>query len=265
MQQESLVTDLAEQLRRACTVLEHHLGDTMQAVHLFGSAIDGGLKPRSDVDLLVTVRQAPEESVRRALMCDLLAVSAPPGASDAFRPLEVTVVAHGEVVPWRYPARRELQFGEWLREDLLAGVFEPPMPDHDLAVLLTQARQHSVALRGPVAAEVFAPVLPADFRRALADTVAQWNEAPDWAGDERNIVLALARIGYSVATGRIAPKDMAAAWLLEQLPAAHQAVLRQARDAYLGLGEDTLASQPVQTAAFIRHARAVIEAQLAVP
>lgn len=34
-----------------------------------------------------------------------------------------------------------LQFGEWLRDDLRRGVFEPPVFDPDLAILLTQARQ----------------------------------------------------------------------------------------------------------------------------
>ncbi|WP_431627026.1 nucleotidyltransferase domain-containing protein, partial [Enterobacter hormaechei] len=28
---------------------------TLLAVHLYGSAVDGGLKPHSDIDLLVTV------------------------------------------------------------------------------------------------------------------------------------------------------------------------------------------------------------------
>ena len=35
-----------------------------------------------------------------------------------------------------------------------------------------------------------------------------WNSQPDWAGDERNVVLTLSRIWYSAATGKIAPKDV---------------------------------------------------------
>src|SRR5690606_18045245 len=110
----------------------------------------------------------------------------------ALRALEVTVLALPQVVPWRYPPRRELQFGEWLRADLLAGRFEAPVEDHDLAILLAQARLGSVALQGPEAAALFDPVPHADLVRALLDTVAQWRAPEDWAGDERNIVLALA-------------------------------------------------------------------------
>lgn len=93
-------------------------------------------------------------------MTDLLAHSAWPGSSDTLRALELTVVALGEIVPWRYPPRREMQFGEWLREDIEAGRFEPAMVDHDLAILITKLRRHSSALLGPAAAELFEEVLP---------------------------------------------------------------------------------------------------------
>lgn len=252
-----LPEEIVQQTTRACATIERHLGNTVQAIHLFGSAMDGGLKPQSDIDLLVTARVAPDESVRRALLLDLLAVSAPPGDT-SWRPLEVTVVAHGEVVPWRYPARRELQFGEWLRQDLLGGTFEPPMLDHDLAILLTKARQHSLALFGPPAQALFDPVPARDFAGALADTVAQWNSAEDWQGEERHIMLALARIWYSASTGRIAPKDSAADWLLERLPGEHRPILREARDVYRGLVVGDVPPDPERTEAFIRFAKANI-------
>lgn len=130
----------------------------------------------------------------------------------------MTVVSLSEAMPWRYPALCALQFGEWLRQDLLAGVFEPPALDIDLAILLTKARQQSLALAGPAADRLFEPVPKEDFYSALADTLRQWNAPADWAGAERNVVLALARIWYSASTGRIAPKDAAAAWLLDRLP-----------------------------------------------
>jgi streptomycin 3"-adenylyltransferase len=168
-------------------------------------------------------------------------------------------VVRDEVVPWRYPPLRELQFGEWLREALQAGIVEPAMPDHDLAILLTKLRQHSVCLLGPLAAELFDPVPHADFTQSLLDTVAQWNDAPDWQGDERNVVLALARIWFSACTGQIAPKDAAAAWALERLPGEHRPVLASAHAAYLGHAPDNLADRPTQVAAFVRYTRALIE------
>lgn len=117
-----LPADLQNQVSLACAAVERHLAQGPLSIHLFGSAVDGGLKPHSDIDLLVTVSAQLQEPVRRALLGELLTLSASPGSGSGRRPLELTVVARPEVVPWRYPARRELQFGEWLRRDLLAGV-----------------------------------------------------------------------------------------------------------------------------------------------
>jgi len=257
---EYVPVEIRAQVSAACTLLNRHLGDALLGVHLFGSAVDGGLKPFSDIDLLVTVGDRVPPSVRRSLMVELLDVSAPPGSA-GLRALEVTVLALPEVVPWRYAPRRELQFGEWLRADIVEGVIEGPANDPDLAILLTKARQHSLALVGEEASGVFDAVPRADLVRALMDTVAQWNGPDDWAGDECNIVLALARIWYTAEMGGIASKDVAATWLLNRWKeGSHHAVLVQARAAYLGLEADALANQPEAVAAFIREARRSIEA-----
>ena len=256
---KSMPPEIRAQVSAACTLLNRHLGDALLGVHLFGSAVDGGLKPFSDIDLLVTVGDRVPPSVRRSLMVDLLHVSAPPGSA-GLRALEVTVLALPEVVPWRYAPRRELQFGEWLRADIGAGVIEGPVNDPDLAILLTKARQHSVALLGEGANGWFDEVPRVDLVRALLDTVAQWNGPDDWAGDECNIVLALARIWYTASTGGIASKDAAARWLLDGGEAAsHRAVIEQARAAYLGQESDELARWPAEIAAFVAHARQAIE------
>lgn len=241
------------QLAQALDVIQRHLAPGLIAVHLYGSAMDGGLKPLSDIDLLVTVHARPDDAARQALMIDLLAVSAPPGDSDVLRALEVTVLVRDDIVPWRYPARRELQFGEWLRRDLLAGIVEPGVIDADLAILLTQARQNSVALLGPPAEQCFEPVPEGDLLKVFADTLKLWNSPADWAGDERNVVLALARIWYSAATGKIVPKDVAADWALARLPTEFQPVMLEARQAYLGCGEDRLTQRGAELTGFVRH------------
>lgn len=238
---DSVPAEISAQLSQAMEVIERHLASRLLAVHLYGSALDGGLKPYSDIDLLVTVAAEPDETARQALLHDLLEISAPSGQRRDLRALEVTVVVRKHIVPWRYPARRELQFGEWLRKDLLEGIVEPAGIDADLAVLLTQARQHSIALTGSPAADCFDPVPESDIFRVLAESLKLWNTPADWAGDERNVVLTLARVWYSAATGKIVPKDAAADWVLERLPDEHQSTLSEARQAYLGHCDDHLA------------------------
>ncbi|OJK56338.1 AadA family aminoglycoside 3''-O-nucleotidyltransferase, partial [Escherichia coli] len=222
---EAVTIEISNQLSEVLSVIERHLESTLLAVHLYGSAVDGGLKPYSDIDLLVTVAVRLDETTRRALLNDLLEASAFPGESETLRAIEVTLVVHDDIIPWRYPAKRELQFGEWQRNDILAGIFEPAMIDIDLAILLTKAREHSVALVGPAAEEFFDPVPEQDLFEALRETLKLWNSQPDWAGDERNVVLTLSRIWYSAITGKIAPKDVAADWAIKRLPAQYQPVL----------------------------------------
>ena len=153
---------------------------------------------------------------------------------DALRAIEVTLVVHDDIIPWRYPAKREPQF-ENGSNDILAGIFEPAMIDIDLAILLTKAREHSVALVGPAAEEFFDPVPEQDLFEALRETLKLWNSQPDWAGDERNVVLTLSRIWYSAITGKIAPKDVAADWAMEKrLPASISPSCLKLNRAYLG-------------------------------
>ena len=40
----SAPSEITAQLSGACAALERHLGETLLAIHLFGSAIDGGLR-----------------------------------------------------------------------------------------------------------------------------------------------------------------------------------------------------------------------------
>ncbi|BEV49036.1 hypothetical protein BconGalA64_15350 [Burkholderia contaminans] len=93
-------------------------------------------------------------------------------------------------------------------------------------------------------------------------TVAQWEAEPDWRGDACNIVLALARIWYSAATGAIAPKDVAATWVLERLPDVHRPIVAAARAAYLDgeAGAAILSGGPL--AEFIGYARRTVESML---
>jgi streptomycin 3"-adenylyltransferase len=255
---EAVTAEISTQLSEVFSVIERHLEPTLLAVHLYGSAVDGGLKPYSDIDLLVTVTARLNEATRQALLNDLLEASAFPGESETLRAIEVTFVVHDDIIPWRYPAKRELQFGEWQRNDILAGISEPAAIDVDLAILLTKAREHSVALVGPAAEELFDPVPEQDLFEALNETLKLWNSQPDWAGDERNVVLTLSRIWYTEVTGKIVPKDVAADWAMERLPAQHQPVLLEARQAYLGQKEDRLASRADQLEEFVHFVKGEI-------
>ena len=85
---EAVIAEASTQLSEVVGVIERHLEPTLLAVHLYGSAVDGGPKPHSDIDLLVTVTVRLDETTRRALINDLLETSsASPGEKARFSAL----------------------------------------------------------------------------------------------------------------------------------------------------------------------------------
>ncbi len=73
----AVTIEISNQLSEVLSVIERHLESTLLVqMHLYGSAVDGGLKPYSDIDLLVTVTVRLDETTRRALINDLLETSA---------------------------------------------------------------------------------------------------------------------------------------------------------------------------------------------
>ena len=214
-------------------LLRDVFGSELVGAYLHGSATLGGLRPRSDVDVLAVTRRPATREQKRRLVDGLLPISgrSAPGSPS---PIELTLVVQADVRPWRFPPRRDFQYGEWLRGEFASGADEPweAVPDADLAVLLTMALRADRALAGPPPADVLDPVPHEDvLRTAPLATAAVLR---DLDGDTRNVLLTLARVWCTVATGEIRAKDAAADWALERLPSEHREVLAAARASYLG-------------------------------
>jgi streptomycin 3"-adenylyltransferase len=224
------------QVEGAVRVARNLLGADLAGAYLYGSAVEGGLHPHSDVDVLVVSWRRTTMQERRALVEGLLGISGVYPQSGRARPIELTLVVHADVFPWRYPPRHDFQYGEWLRNELERGSTPSPTTDPDLAVLITMARQSSIALFGPPAHEVFDPVPWNDLVRALVAGVPRLLD--ELESDTRNVVLTLARIWVTLATGTICSKDVAADWALSRLPTEHRPVLDRARSIYLGDREE---------------------------
>lgn len=247
-----------EQLDELARLSRDVLGTALVGVYLYGSAVLGGLRPRSDLDLLVVAARPTTPEQKRALIDGLLAHSTWPSRAGALRSVEVVVVIARDVRPWRYPPRMDFLFGGWLRAAFRAGELQPwgsPL-NPDLAPLLALARERGVALVGPPPAEVLDAVPFGDLVRA---SVAELDHAlAELPGDTRNILLRLARIWYTLTTGEIAAKDVAAAWVLDRVGPEHHEVLRRARAGYLGTEDDRWDDIADATRTFAEHAAAEI-------
>jgi predicted nucleotidyltransferase len=221
------------QVARVIAVLDGVLGPAVAGAWLHGSWVRGGLRPRSDLDLLAVVTRPTTRAERGALVAGLLAVS---GRAAGGRPVELTLVVRDAVCPWVYPPPLELQYGEWWRAELAAGEEPWASPSPDLAIVLAAAMEASEPLAGPPLSEVLVPVPATDLRRAVVDALPAL--ARDLEGDEANVLLTYARIWVTLETGRILPKDEAAGWALGRLPPGARPALVHARGVYLGIAED---------------------------
>ncbi|MFF4275212.1 aminoglycoside adenylyltransferase family protein [Streptomyces sp. NPDC001536] len=204
------------------------LGRDVLGAYLHGSSVLGGLRPASDVDVLVVSRRSMDAPDRRALLDGLLRIS---GSRHQARPVELTVVVQSEVRPWRYPPTGDFLYGEWLRAEYETGEVPQPEPMPDLALLITMALTGDRPLVGPSPARVLDPVPRSDLVRASVAGVPGLLD--DLDGDTRNVLLTFARIWTTLATGRIMSKDTAADWALARLPPEHRTALEHAKRLYL--------------------------------
>jgi streptomycin 3"-adenylyltransferase len=241
------------QLDEAVAALRELLGDDLVAVYLFGSAVLGGLRPRSDLDVMAVAARGTTRDEKRALVDRLLTASMRP------RPLEVTIVVQSEIRPWRYPPRMDLQYGDWWRAEFERGDVEPwpSATNPDLASLIRMVLAADTPLLGPPPAAVFDPVPRDDFVAALVHGVEGLRQDLEW--DTRNVVLTLARIWNGIQTDQLVSKDAAAGWALARLPEQLRPVLATARDAYLGLVEDRWDDRRPEVRAYVDHVTAIID------
>ncbi|MFI9630669.1 aminoglycoside adenylyltransferase family protein [Streptomyces sp. NPDC052042] len=216
------------QLQEIVRLASGVLGGDVFGAYLHGSSVLGGLRPASDVDVLVVSRRSLDERERRALLGGLLEIS---GSRNKVRPVELTVVVQSEVQPWRYPPTCDFLYGEWLRAEYEAGEVPRPEPMPDLALLITVALTGDHPLTGPRPTQVLDAVPHSDLVRASVAGIPDLLD--NLEGDTRNVLLTFARIWTTLATGQIRSKEAAADWALAQLPPEHRPVLEHARQLYL--------------------------------
>lgn len=222
------------QLDRVVALVRDVLGHDAVGAYLFGSAVLGGLRAESDLDVLVVSRRPTTRDEKQRLVDRLLAVSGRRAAEGRWRHVELTLVVASEVTPWRYPPRFDFQYGDWLRDEFESGNVEPwaTRSDPDLTALVTMVLLADRPLLGPPPAAILDRPPEGDLARAIVAGIDTLLGEID--SDTRNVVLTLARIWSTIVTGALRSKDAAADWALARLPDEHRPVLARARAIYVG-------------------------------
>ena len=224
------------QIQAVMRVVRAALGThSILGAYLHGSSVLGGLRPTSDLDVLVVIDRPTTEPERRTIVDRLLDISGRRARLGPARPVELTIVVASDVRPWRYPTPVELQYGEWLRDRYEAGFVPAPEPSADFAVIAAMTLLGDRALAGPPPAALLDPVPAGDLRRSILDGMP--GLIADLRTDTRNVLLSFARIWWTLEHGTIRSKDEAAAWAVDRLSAdgrgAAATGLDRARTMYL--------------------------------
>jgi len=144
-------------------VIEELFGNHLIGIYIYGSAILGGLHINCDVDILVIINQVTRNKLTKHLML----ISGRIGCKNLNRPLEVTIINQDDIIPWQFPPKCEFMYGEWLKEQMEPGDIPQTCYDPDVAILLWQARSHSLSLKGPEAINVIEPIPMKDIQKAI--------------------------------------------------------------------------------------------------
>jgi streptomycin 3"-adenylyltransferase len=245
----------SDQALAATETIRGILREALLAVYLHGSAVSGGVRPQSDVDLLAIVDRPMADKQRRDLLAALLRISGRhPRAVGNPRCIELMVFLRADIAAPHFPVRAEFIYGEWLREAFESEDLPAPVSDPENTLVLAQARQEAVPLFGPDAKELLPPIPPEQVRRAMSDALPLLADSL-W-GDERNVLLTLARMWRTSATGDFVTKDAAATWAADQMPDEEAGTLIHAREAYLGKVRDDWENRQAaceRTAAFLHQ------------
>ncbi|PUV24459.1 nucleotidyltransferase domain-containing protein [Sphingobacterium athyrii] len=117
-------------------ILNEETGNLILGIYLYGSTINGGLQPDSDIDLLVIIKGRLPQKTKLQLVKEFMQVSGEISNPELMRPLEITIVNINEISPLKHPVKYELQYGEWLRDSSLRRYTGDSTPHSDLTILL---------------------------------------------------------------------------------------------------------------------------------
>lgn len=253
--------DDPDQARAVLAFLQAEADMPLAGLYLHGSAVAGGLRPHSDLDLLAVVDRPPDTPARLRLVDALLRISAPyPAPVGGPRCLELMVFDRSALARPSAAMESTFVYGEWLREAFEAGDVPQPLADPEHTLVLAQARRQAVPLAGPTATDLLPEIGIAQVREAMRRLLPGLVEGLD--GDARNVVLTLARMWWTAGTGAFLSKDEAAEKAAAACGGRTGEVLRAARRAYLGLAGDAELGPTALLREVAGHLSREIEARL---
>lgn len=207
------------------------LAGALTGIYLHGSAAMGCWNPRkSDFDLLLVVRTAPSDAVKRAFL-DMVLQSTRDAPAKG---VELSIVREDVCNPFVYPTPFELHYSiahdAACRADPAAYIRTMRGTDRNLAAHITVLRHRGIVLYGAPIASVFAPVDDAYYfdsiLRDVENACAQIQQAP------MDVTLNLCRVLAYRRDKVVLSKQEGGEWGLAHLPQRDHQMIAAALEAY---------------------------------
>ena len=233
-----MVCDLKEEVSSRVAQLfteesKRILGDNLVGVYLHGSAVMGCFNPgKSDVDLLVVVKEEPTDTVKRAFMDMVVSLN----ETGPAKGIEMSIVERSVCKPFVYPTPFVLHFSKMhldrYRNDPEDYIAKMKGTDRDLAAHITVIHARGVCLCGAPIDEVFGEVPKQAYMDSLWYDIADAED--DIAEDTMYLTLNLARVLAFLQDGNVLSKKEGGEWGLKNLPEKYHGLLREALSEYRG-------------------------------
>lgn len=203
----------------------------LTGIYIHGSLAFGCFRWEvSDIDFLTIVNEPVTETEKQKLLAWILSAETycPP------KGLEMSIVEEPYCRSFRYPTPYLFHYSNGHREkamrDPAAYCASMHGTDPDLAAHFTVTRAVGFPLYGPAAADLFAPVPPADYLASLHYDVENMEE--DIAAAPVYCTLNLCRVLAFCREGKVLSKAEGACWGMTQLEPEWHPLIRQAADGY---------------------------------
>ena len=229
MRMGSIERFLERYVRRSREILK----DDLTGIYLHGSAVMGCFHPdKSDIDLIVVVREPLEDRVKKEYMDMVVEMN----ASAPKKGIEMSVVTKAVCKPFVYPTPFELHFSAahlaWYQSAPDDYIQKMKGTDRDLAAHFTVIKARGRCLWGEPIKDVFAEIPKEDYLDAIRNDIA--DAAEEIADDTMYLTLNLARVLAYQKDGLILSKKEGGEWALENLPGEYHGLIKAALREYAG-------------------------------
>lgn len=221
------------QVQGFITDLVNLLANNLIGMYVHGSLAMACFNPRhSDLDLLVVTKEHLALDTKRHLAELLLRRSRAP------QPIEMSVLAHSDLIPWQYPTPFAFHYSEMWRDqmqhDVASGNWQhwndKIRKDPDLAAHITITKHRGICVYGKPIPNIFPDVPPDDYLASIIEDItgalATIEDDPVYA------VLNTCRVWAFLQAGLIYSKQEGGKWALARVPDNIRPVVATALQVY---------------------------------